>query len=324
MSLGATPEMMETLPRPRIISVLALVILYLSSPGMAAERQAVEIWSEGRRLAGDLWHPPATNTDTKHPAIVMTHGWGGTRSHLNNAYAPQFAAAGFIVLTFDYRGWGDSDSRLVLVEKEPKPDAEGLITVRAKPIRNVVDPRAQIRDVISAIDFISGEPSVDAGRIGLWGTSYSGGHVVYLAARDSRVKAIVAQVGYMGAPRRNYTQLARQRAMQKARGIIDPLPTDLDCIQGLSGCPDMAKTVDYRPASLADEIKIPTLIMDAENEELFDRTANGLAVYNMVKEHAPADYVLFAGTHYDIYDQHRREAINRATAWYQKYLTAAN
>jgi len=299
---------------------LATLVLGLSGSVFAAERRAVEIWSEGRRLAGDLWLPTSSRDGTRHPAIVMAHGWGGVRAHLNSAYAPQFAAAGFVVLTFDYRGWGDSDSRLVLVVKEPEPGADGLITVRAKPVRRVVDPIVQTRDIVSAIDFISGEPAVDNARIALWGTSYAGGHVVYVAARDKRVRAIVAQVGYMGVSQRSFADQARRRAVQKARGEIAPLPDDLDCIPRLRGCPDLAKTINYRPIALADRITVPTLIIDAEGEELFDRIANGRAVYDIVKARAVADYVLFQGSHYDIYNRHRATAIERAIAWFETHL----
>ena len=206
------------------------------------------------------------------------------------------------------------------MESEPKPDADGLITVRARPIRQVVDPIVQTRDIISSIDFLSGEPAVDAKRIGLWGTSYAGGHVVDVAARDQRVRAIVAQVGYMGVPKRPFAGLARRRAVQKARGEIAPLPHDLDCIAGLRGCPDLAKAIEYRPIARADRITVATLIIDAEDEELFDRIANGRAVYDIVKTRAPADYVLFEGAHYDIYGRHRPAAIAEAISWFKTHL----
>ena len=74
----------------------------------------MDIWSDGTRLSGDLWRPGGSEANDKLPAIILCHGWGGIRSHLNAAYAAHFARAGYVVLTFDYRGWGDSDSRLVI------------------------------------------------------------------------------------------------------------------------------------------------------------------------------------------------------------------
>ena len=84
------------------------------------ESHHVDIWSDGTRLSGDLWHPKDLQSEDKLPAVILCHGWGGVRSHLNQAYALEFAKAGYVVLTFDYRGWGDSDSRLVIREKMPE------------------------------------------------------------------------------------------------------------------------------------------------------------------------------------------------------------
>ena len=84
------------------------------------ESRHVDIWSDGTRLSGDLWHPKDLQSEDKLPAVILCHGWGGVRSHLNRDYAPEFAKAGYVVLSFDYRGWGDSDSRLVIKEKMPE------------------------------------------------------------------------------------------------------------------------------------------------------------------------------------------------------------
>ena len=88
-------------------------------PGV--QRKPVTIWSDGTRLAGDLFLPKGLAAGQKVPAIVLCHGWGGMKSHLNQRIAPQFSAAGFAVLTFDYRGWGESDGRLVVRDAMPKP-----------------------------------------------------------------------------------------------------------------------------------------------------------------------------------------------------------
>src|SRR5258708_2830244 len=67
-------------------------------------------------------------------------------------------------------------------------------TAEVKEVREVVDPLDQTTDLMNAIHWVVGEPQCDTARIGLWGSSYSGGHVAYAAARDPRVKAIVCQV----------------------------------------------------------------------------------------------------------------------------------
>ena len=66
-----------------------------------------------------------------------------------------------------------------------------------KEVREVVDPIDQTTDIMNAINWAAGEKQCDKDRIGIWGSSFSGGHVVYVAARDPRVKAFVSQVGSM-------------------------------------------------------------------------------------------------------------------------------
>ena len=302
-----------------LIAGLLLAAL-ASAPAWAQTRRGVDIWSEGVRISGDLWFPPGLAADAVAPAILMSHGWGGVREHLNDAYAGDFARAGFIVLTIDYRGWGDSDSRLVLAEpQEPEAGADGTATARVRLVREVVDPHDQLLDIANAFAFLLGEARVDGDRIGLWGTSYSGGHVIVFAARQPRVAAVVAQVGYMGVGSES-EERGRRRAVEKARGLIGPIPQGVDAIPGLRGAPDLAKMVGWRPIDDAHRVRAPTLVIDVEDEELFDRAANGKAVYEIVRSGATAKYVVYPGRHYDIYGRHRSAALGRAIAWFAAHL----
>ena len=310
------------------VAALGFVFVIAALMGLATadgvERWPIHIWSDGTRMAGDLWLPAGFGDGSDKPAILLTHGWGGTRDHLNRAYAPKFAAAGFVVLTFDYRGWADSHSRLVIIGEQTEPNANGEVTVRVRAIREVVDPHDQIRDITSALDYLSGEPGVDHDRIGIWGTSYSGGHVIHVGARDDRVAAIVSQVGYQGvggwSP--EVKRLARLRAIDKARGKIDPIPQGVDQIPNLNGTPDLAKMLDHRPIEWAGDVKVPTLVIDVTEEELFDHKANGLAVYDVIRQNAEAEYTTYPGKHYSIYGRHLAAASSAALEWFQKYLMA--
>jgi dienelactone hydrolase len=105
------------------------------------------------------------------PAVVMAHGFAAQRASGLAEYAQRFADRGLAVLLFDYRHFGDSDG-------EP---------------RDLVDHRRQQRDWTAAIEHARSIDGIDADAIGLWGSSYSGEHVVSAAARTSGVKAIVAQ-----------------------------------------------------------------------------------------------------------------------------------
>ena len=112
-----------------VIGVLVAVI-GVSGNANAQDRKSVDVWSDGTRMAGDLWLPADIVADERRPAIVLAQGWGGLREQLNRSYALDFVAAGFVVLTFDYRGWGDSDGRLVVVGPRPAPAPDGTLTVR--------------------------------------------------------------------------------------------------------------------------------------------------------------------------------------------------
>ena len=284
------------------------------------ESRPVDIWSDGTRLSGTIIRPQGMKAADKLPAIILCHGWGGLRAHLNTAIAPLFARAGYVVLTFDYRGWGDSDSRLVIKGTMPAPDANGEVTVRARAIRELVDPFDQTEDIIHSIDFLSGEPGVDNKRLGLWGTSFGGGHVVYVAARDSRIRCIVSQVPSMEGNWVNQYFKPRKQAIQRARGEIDPVPQGENKVPGLNGTPYLSRIAEYHPVAFAGLLKIPVLIIVAEKETLMDNREHGQKVYDIVKNNVPAKFEIIPGTHFEIYDAYRNQAISMAIAWFDKYL----
>ena len=162
-----------------------------TAPDDIAFRTAT-IHSEGTRHGRRAVAPKAP-ADDKLPTIVLSHGWGGVAAQLRGD-AVAFARAGYLVLTFDYRGWGASDSRVILSGPAPARTKDLRFTAEVQEVREVVDPIDMTTDLANAVSWIYGEPRCDRDRIGLWGSSYSGGHVVYVAARDPRVKATVSQV----------------------------------------------------------------------------------------------------------------------------------
>lgn len=123
----------------------------------------------GYELHGWLFTPAGKGP---FPAITMAHGFAGTKYHGIEHFAVAFVKAGFVVLLHDHRGFGDSGG-------EPRQD---------------INPWQQITDWRRAISFLQDHPKVDAERIGLWGSSYAGGHAIVLGATDRRLKAVVAQV----------------------------------------------------------------------------------------------------------------------------------
>lgn len=293
----------------------------------------VSIWSEGTRMAGDFYYPKDMKEDAKLPTVVMSHGWGGTKAACRPV-ASRIAAAGYIVLAFDYRGWGESESRLVVKGEMPKPDENGEATVKAQFIRTVVDPHDQVWDIRHAIDFIQAEPNVDTARVGYWGSSYSGGHAVWVAANEPRVKCAVGQVAAANSVSlletafqdKTIVEQARTQAIQRARGEIAPVPQGTHKVPNLRGWAIMDRVADYNPVDDAGRITIPLLIIDAEKEELFDRHIAGeLAVKRAKANGAPAKYHVVPDiTHYGMYRQAFEEATKLAIEWFDEHLKSAD
>ena len=138
-----------------------------------------EITFTSRGVQCAAWHLTASSsafaTERGRPCVVIGHGFGGTRDTGLLGYAEGFAAAGFDVLVFDYRGFGDS----------------------AGSPRQRVSYRRQRADYRAAIAAARALDGVDPDRIVLWGTSYSGGHVVPVSVADGRIAAIVAMTPAM-------------------------------------------------------------------------------------------------------------------------------
>ncbi|HJM15518.1 MAG TPA: alpha/beta fold hydrolase [SAR86 cluster bacterium] len=280
----------------------------------------IEVWSDGTRMQGNLFIPQDDSVE-KWPTILLAHGWGGLKDHLNKSYAPKFASAGYIVMTFDYRGWGESDSRLVVYDDMPKPGRfSNKVSVTATAIRDLVDPLDQYEDIQASLYFLEGDPRVDGGKIAIWGSSFGGGHAIMVGANDPRIKVIVAQVASMGAGMEVFASELKKRLIAQARKEEDPVPQGIDKQPGLSGTPHYGRMSLYQPITRAKDIKVPTLIVDAENEELFNRLENGRAVYNQIKDKVPSKYVTFPGKHYDIYSTNFEASTDIQIEWFNQHL----
>lgn len=137
---------------------------------MAAMRTDVTIPSGNDTLAAWLYLPERHN-GRKPPVIVMAHGLGAVKEMRLDAYAERFVAAGYACLVFDYRHFGGSTG-------EP---------------RQLLDIGRQLEDWEAAIAWARGCHDVDGSRVVLWGTSFGGGHAIWMAAEDGNVAAAIAQ-----------------------------------------------------------------------------------------------------------------------------------
>lgn len=288
---------------------------------MEIERRSVNVWSEGSRLAAQVLRPAGVAGPL--PAIVLAHGWGGLKEHLIALYAETFAAAGYMCLAFDYRGWGESDGRIIAAADTAMLTAAGEQTAKVRVLREVVDPVDQVADLRACFAWLSAEDGVDPERVGLWGSSYGGGHVTCVAGMEPRVKAAVAQIGGYGHPREDwYRDLSWKRMSDKARGVIDPpVPQGIDGSPGLRGTPDVARQFGHAPLKFAETIRVPILFIDAEFEEYNAPTLQGGAAYEIVRANGvTTERHTFPCSHYKVYDEHLAPARQLALDWFDKYL----
>jgi dienelactone hydrolase len=293
----------------------ALCLALLAPACLAAdiEHRRVDVLSEGVRIAAHAYHP--ANPAGPLPLVVLSHGWGGTAAGLDYQ-ARAFAEAGYYALALDYRGWGQSDARLVL---------DGLDTgAKPRELREAVDPIDQATDLFNAIHWAMGEPLVDRERVGLWGTSFSGGLVAYVAARDPRVKAFVSQVGYFGESPRDGDAAARRKAYaeatRRARGEIPHPEPGAHEIGNLRGAPLREKFLLYAPIDdVAGTRGCAMLFIAAEREELFDNRRHPRLAFERAPE--PKEYVEIPGiSHYGIYGEAREQATRLAIEWFDRHL----
>lgn len=182
------------------------------------ERRAVSFKSEGTRIKGYLRTPDGA---PPHACLVMCHGFGGTMDRLEDA-AQMFSEAGYAVLTFDYRGFGESEGRP----------------------RQLVSVRKQLADIAAAIAFARGEPSIDPARIALWGSSLGGGHVVVAAAQDGKIAAVISQVPFNGFPK-----AVEGRSKKETRKLFRAILSDW--LRGKLGLPRRYIKAVGRPGELA-------------------------------------------------------------------------
>ena len=286
------------------------------------EFRTANIISEGVRLQAELFSLK-TLSGKPLPTVIMAHGWGGTAANFRwDALA--LANAGYLVITFDYRGWGQSDGRIVLTAPPEKKEGRRF-TAQVEELREYVDPLEQTTDWFNVINWAMGEPMVDKNRIGLRGSSYSGGHVFYVAARDPRVKAIVSQVGAFDSrwvvTGEAEIKTTNDEATKRARGEMGYPEPRAKAVGNLIGAPIRDKLLHYAPVEEAAKVKdCAALFIVAEKEELFDNNAHAKLAYDRMPGTKKKYVSLPNITHYGVYRELREQAIKLAIEWFDQYL----
>jgi hypothetical protein len=264
----------------------------------------------------------------------MAHGFSAVKEMYLDSFGEAFAAGGLGALVFDNRNFGASDG-------EPRQE---------------IDPWAQVRDYRHAVSYAQTLPEVKADRIGVWGSSYSGGHVLVLGAIDKRIKCVACQVPLvsgMGNIQRLVRQdfLAPNRALleqdraARYRGeppgmipVVDPDPMAASSLPtpdswewfsetGKSRAPAWKNEVtlrtvemlmEYEPGTYIERISPTPLLMVVAAGDHLTPTDLALEAYQCAQE--PKRLVLLPGGHFDAYVKDFDTASGAARDWFLEHL----
>jgi len=295
-------------------------------------RRDIAFDAEGVTLRG--WLYPAEGASGPAATVVMAHGFSAVKEMYLDSFAEVFAAAGLNALVFDNRNFGASDG-------EPRQE---------------IDPWAQVRDYRHAITYAGTLPEVDPKRIGIWGSSYSGGHVLVVGAIDRRVKAVVAQVPLISG-RANIRALVRADFIAGFRQMFDadrlarfqgqppamvpvvdkdplaasalPTPDSWEWFTqtGETRAPSWRNEVTLRTVEMLGEYEpgiylpyispTPLLLLVAEGDHL---TPSEFAIAAFDEAHQPKELVIMPGGHFDAYTKGFEASSGPARDWFLRHL----
>lgn len=299
-------------------------------------RRTVSFTSQGAQCVGWLYLPDDLAAGDKAPAVVMANAITATKEMVLPAYAEQFAAAGFAALAFDFRFLGESGG-------EP---------------RGQLFASEQIEDLRNAVSWLSLQPEVDANRIGAWGASFGGAHVLYLAAFDKRIKAAVAAIpsmrtidtmvhfigrqglgqiqGFLGWDRTNRYQTGAVTYMKTVSDgtenamLPNPEANEFYNRQARTIAPNwnsqvtvesLEKLLEYDPAYAIEFISPTPLLMIVGEHDMSQPANLSLAAYARAGE--PKKIVMMASGHTEMLEKPElvEQSAAEAIAWFKQYLS---
>jgi len=279
---------------------------------------------------GDAYYPDDLQPGERRAGIVLCHGYTGVKDLYLPDNARVLNEAGYMVMTFDYKGWGESAG-----------------------VRSRLAPYSRVADVQAAVTFLGTLPEVDANRLGIYGTSYGGATVVWVGAIDPRVTCIVSVVGighgarWMRSVRRPdewYDLLDRaredrcQRALTGESAFVERseilLPDRQSAALAAAARRHNPAAVNTIPLEYVDDTLgfHPEWVVDkiAPRPILFITTDNDRLVPPEESEHLyaqagePKKLVVLKGYgHYEVYVEPAFSEVMAATLdWYHTYLPA--
>ncbi len=283
--------------------------------------EQVEFESAGLTLRGKMYRPEGAGS---FPAIVLTHGYAFVVAFFDHHNYPAFLAEqGFVTLAYDHPHTGLSDG----------------------VPRQELDPIAQQRAYSDAITFLSTQRDVDGERIGIWGTSYSGGHVLAVGAADPRVRCVVAQTPTINGRRNLRHRLSdaglieQQHAwsmdrLGRAQGLPPrTVPAGSSATEEYVSSLPQGTRAGYHPfvtlrsqewyfsyvpgTAMRDVAPTPLLVILVENDTITP-AADARSVFYEAGE--PKVLLELAGEHFDVYGHLYVTCAVAAANWFRQYL----
>lgn len=301
---------------------------------MTIQARPVSFTVQGDRLAATFYTPD--DDPAPKPCVVLGHGWSMVAGGDLEDYARAVVRRGLCALTFDYRNLGNS-------EGEP---------------RQHIDPWKQVEDFRAAISFVRTLEQVDGDRIGIWGSSYGGGHTLTVTALDSRVKCTVSQVPTIDSWRaargrldeaawaaRDAAFLADREAafrgepMQMIATISDDPGVkaaypDAASFSYMSGqgkiCPawrpyttvaSLEAALSYVPGAYLHRIAETPLLMVIADSDTTTPTHLQREGFEQIKS-ATKKLLEVPGGHYSVYQEHFDTTSGAAADWFETHLVA--
>jgi fermentation-respiration switch protein FrsA (DUF1100 family) len=298
-------------------------------------RRDIAFNAEGTTVRGWLYLPDGARGPV--PCVVMAHGFSAVKEMYLDRYAEVFAAAGLAALVYDNRNFGASDG-------EPRQE---------------IDPWVQVRDYRHAITFVRTLPEIDRERIGVWGSSYSGGHVIVVGAIDRRVKCVVSQVPLVSGYR-NILRLVRADLLAGLRAQLDAdrearfagkpptmIPVVSEDPTGPAALPtpdswrwftETARTrapawrnevtlrtvemlMEYEPGTYIERVSPTPLLMIIAAGDHLAVADEAFAAYHRALE--PKQLVILNGGHFEAYVEDFERASGAARDWFVQHLVPA-
>ena len=291
----------------------------------------ITFYSDGFKLVGDLYATDDLRPGEPRAGIVLCHGYTGVKDLYLPDNARVLVEAGYVVLAFDYKGWGESEGP-----------------------RTRLAPYSRVADVQAALTFLGARAEVDETRLGVYGTSYGGATVVWTGAVDRRVQCIVSVVGvghgerWMRSVRRpdEWFDLLDRSAADRVKRVMEGKSELVDrseillpdrqsaeiAVAARRNVPSalntlpleyVDETLGFHPEWVVDRIAPrPILFITTDNDRLVP-PEESRTLYDKAGE--PKKLVVLEGYgHYEVYAEPAFSEVMRETlAWFREHLPPA-